>query len=163
MKKQNQHGQKSHRHHLTQHITQHLTYTQFPTQTQLPTIVVIQTKIVTIISASTPPCTPTITPTEISTPKPTYTKSPTATDSTLTKDHNDGIYGVGIDIAPGKWQVNDPVFIGNQPDCYWARYNVMGNIIDDGYGQEPPFVITVQSTDTLVELDHCGKVIYLGP
>jgi len=143
--------------------THYPTYTQYPTQTPLPTIVIIQTKVGTITSTSTPPGTPTITPTETLTPKPTHTKSPTTTESPLTKDHYDGIYGVGIDIAPGKWQVNDPVFIGNQPDCYWARYNAIGNIIEDAYGQQPPFVITVQSTDTLVELDHCKRVIYLGP
>jgi len=83
--------------------------------------------------------------------------------SPLTSPHFAGIFGVGIDIAPGRWQVTDPFFLRGQPDCYWARYNSIGNIILDSYGDTPPFVIQIASTDSFVELDRCGKVIYLGP
>jgi len=143
--------------------TSYPTYTPYPSYTPEPTIYIIHTKIVTITSTSTPPGTPTSTNTSTITPTITKTSTPSPTESPLTSDHYDGIYGVGIDIAPGKWQVNDPFLLMGQPDCYWARYNSIGNIIEDGYGQNPPFIITVLSTDTLVEFDRCRRVIYLGP
>ena len=124
---------------------------------------------VTVTFTPGPSLTPTITltPTPTSTPSrtatPTRTRTPAPTQSPLTRDHYNGIYGVGIDIAPGRWEVTDPLYLGSQPDCYWARYNVIGNVILDNYGQEPPFTITVFSTDTLVEFDNCGPVQYLGP
>ena len=151
------------------------TYTQLPTLTSVPTIVIIHTKIVTITATETPPdsptpsssptitSSPTLTSTITKTATATATRTSTPTENPLTVDHFDGIYGVGIDIAPGRWQVKDPFFIGSQPDCYWARYNSMGNVIEDGYGQNPPFTITVLSSDSLVEFDHCRRVIYLGP
>lgn len=104
-------------------------------------------------SSDTPTITPTITDT--STPQPTL--------NPLTADHFSGIYGVGIDIAPGRWEVREPNLLLGSPDCYWARYNAVSNVIEDGYGQSPPFVITIVSSDVLVEFDRCGKVVYLGP
>ena len=159
-----------------------------PTYTQQieKTVIVIHTQVVTATepeTTSTITSTPTITPTPTNSPTstrtptpsrtPTITRTPTSTltntpeptEDMLTRDHWDGIYGVGIDIAPGQWQVNDPYIIplSGQPDCYWARYNIIFNIIVDSYGGDPPFIIIVQPSDSWVELDHCGRVIYLGP
>jgi len=145
-------------------------YTQIVTATELeatPTITTTPTvaSTYTISPTSTQTTTPSRTPTVTRTPTPTWTYSPEPTEDPLTADHWDGIFGVGIDIAPGRWQVNDPYVIplSGQPDCYWARYNSIFNIIEDGYGQEPPFVIVVAPSDSWVELDHCRRVIYLGP
>lgn len=92
---------------------------------------------------------------------------PVPTESPLTKPHSSGVYVVGIDIAPGRWQVTDPTYIttslASQPNCYWAIYNVVGNLNRDDYGQAPPFVIDVYAADAFVEFDGCGLVKYLGP
>lgn len=116
---------------------------------------------ITSTLTSTP--TPTTTPTPSTTPTQTLTSTPEPTVNPLTADHFDGFYGVGIDIAPGRWQVNSPFVLLGNPDCYWARYNIIGNVIEDDYGSAPPYIITVLATDIVIELDHCGRVIYLGP
>lgn len=155
-------------------------WTAAPTLTTLPpiyikqTVVVVHTIVVTVTATDTPPFTltssdtPTITPTSTFTPTssrtatPTRTATPRPTLNALTADHFSGVYGVGIDIAPGRWEVREPNLLLGAPDCYWARYNAIGNVIEDDYGQSPPFIIIVAPSDTLVEFDRCGKVVYLG-
>ena len=119
----------------------------------------------TLTSSETPTIIPTstITPTSSMTMTPTRTPTPQPTLNPMIADHFSGIYGVGIDIAPGRWEVREPNMLLGAPDCYWARYNAIGNIIQDDYGSSPPIVITVLPSDALVEFDRCGKVVYLGP
>ncbi len=71
----------------------------------------------------------------------------------------DGVYKVGVDIAPGRWKsISDA--IENQ-SCYWARISSDGSIIDNffGYGGT---TIYVNASDFAVEIKDCSLMVYLG-
>ena len=131
-------------------FTPYATYTIYPTNTAwvvTPTLTYTASKI------------PTKTKIPSATPKPTKTRQP----NPLTDDHFSGIFAVRIDIAPGRWQITEPLLLLGGSDCYWARYNAIGNVIEDMYGDLAGTIITVKSSDTLVEFDRCGRMVYLGP
>ncbi|HVW33984.1 MAG TPA: hypothetical protein VHL53_15725 [Acidimicrobiia bacterium] len=66
----------------------------------------------------------------------------------------DGIYLVGIDIAPGTYRTTT-----SPTGCYWARLSGTGGALSDiianefGDGQQ---VVTIAPTDTAFKVDNCG-------
>jgi len=72
---------------------------------------------------------------------------------------DDGVYRVGIDIAPGWWKATEDATTAQS--CYWARSNSNGEIIANlfGYGGTRVYVAT---TDYAVEFSGCGVMVYLG-
>lgn len=105
---------------------------------------------------------PSATHTAGSSPTPSATPlSPAALTATaefrLTGPHGDGVYQVGVSIAPGTWR--------SIPDrngyCYWARRKYDGILLGQHYGP-PGGEIFVRETDFEVEFDGCGVFIYMG-
>ena len=147
------------------------TSTHTATRTDTPTATVTHTSAFTPTPSHTPTITPTPsitltptqTPTASRTPTPTKTRTPRPTENQLTKDHFDGLWIVGVDIAPGRWKLIDPAQLHGNSDCYWARYNAVGTVLTDWYGNDAGFILTVASTDALVEFDQCRRWEYLGP
>lgn len=138
------------------------TYTIYPTNTAQSTFTPYPTYTVWVVTPTltyTASTTPTKTKIPSATLKPTKTRKP----NPLTDDHFSGIFGVGIDIAPGRWQIIEPMLLWGGSDCYWARYNSIGNVIQDMYGDLAGTIIVIKSSDTLVEFDRCGRMVYLGP
>ncbi|MEZ4519495.1 MAG: hypothetical protein R3C44_22580 [Chloroflexota bacterium] len=68
---------------------------------------------------------------------------------------SDGIYTVGLEIAPGRWQST-----GSQDNCYWARLTANQDIIDNHYGNAA--AVTVRPNDYEVVFWDCGVWEYLG-
>jgi hypothetical protein len=75
-----------------------------------------------------------------------------------TGPHEDGVYLVGVDIAPGLWRSTAT----GQDFCYWARRKYDGVILASYYGL-PGGEMSVDANDYEVELDGCGTWIYVGP
>ena len=107
--------------------------------------------------------TPTITPTPTATPTPTDTPPPTATPNlvqtatveaygALAAPKGDGLYLVGVDILPGKWQST-----GTSDGCYWARYDASQELLGNHFGIAGG-TVNVQSTSPRC-LRHLGDVV----
>lgn len=75
--------------------------------------------------------------------------------------HSDGVYMIGVDIAPGTWRT-----IGGYSNCYWERdrdaLGSLGDIISNYFGLAGGF-ITIAPTDLQVKIDGCGGTTYIGP
>jgi hypothetical protein len=75
----------------------------------------------------------------------------------LTGPHGDGVYQVGVSIAPGIWRAIP------QRDgyCYWARRKYDGILLGVYYG--PPVIeMRVRDTDFEIEFDGCGVFVFMG-
>lgn len=75
-----------------------------------------------------------------------------------TDPHGDGIYLVGVDIAPGLWRS----ISSESGFCYWARRKYDGIILSSYYGL-PETELLIRVSDYEVELDGCGVWVYMGP
>lgn len=84
-----------------------------------------------IVAAYTPTPANTAAPANTNTPEATatITNTPEPTADPLYRQRHDGIYLVGIDIAPGVWRNN-----GTGDSCYWKVSTATGDIIDNHYG-----------------------------
>ena len=102
--------------------TPYPTYTAFPTYTKMPTA----TPVIKIVTA-TYTATPIYTPTNTLPPTATATLTPTA--DPLKQSRGDGIYLVGVEIAPGVWDSN-----GTGDSCYWEVSTASGDIINNHFG-----------------------------
>ncbi len=71
--------------------------------------------------------------------------------------HEDGIYIVGAEIAPGLWRSTSE----DQRFCYWARRKYDGILLSSYYGL-PGIELRIFSSDYEVELDGCGTWIHMG-
>ena len=78
-----------------------------------------------------------------------------------TSPHGDGVYLVGIDIAPGTWRTTS----GNS-NCYWERdqdaTGTLDDIINNYYGPSGGFV-TIAPTDLQLQISDCGTLNYISP
>jgi hypothetical protein len=88
----------------------------------------------------------------------TASTTPEPTQAGPTDPHEDGLYLVGADIAPGLWRST----ASDQRFCYWARRKYDGVVLASYYGL-PGGELLVHSDDYEVELDGCGTWIYVGP
>jgi len=119
------------------------TYTPLPTYTKVPTY----TPEIRIVTATFTP-TPLFTPTETATP--TTTPTFTATTDPLKQPRRDGIFLVGIEIAPGVWDSD-----GTGDSCYWEVSTATGNIISNHFGLAGGTVY-IPSSAFQVMFDDCG-------
>jgi hypothetical protein len=72
------------------------------------------------------------------------------------EDKEDGIYTVGVEIAPGEWATT-----GDGTRCYWARLDGMQGFIDNHFGS-PINRFTIMPDDAELYVARCGTLIYLG-
>jgi len=137
------------------------------------TRIVEQTVVITKINTRVVTATPkpaTVVPSPTSTTGPTNTPAPTidpqiktataqaVIDLLLKKDHEPGVYLVGVDIAPGVWRNSSTL-----DDCYWKRADKYGEIIDNYFGFGGG-TIYISPTDFQVELnEECGIWTWLSP
>lgn len=83
----------------------------------------------------------------------TFTEITGATTTSQTANFGNGVYLVGLDIAPGTWRADTP-----SPSCYWERLrNITGSndIIANFFGSTPA-IMTVLPTDIAVGVSGCG-------
>jgi hypothetical protein len=76
-----------------------------------------------------------------------------------TDPHGDGVYLVGVTIAPGRWRSGPDQ--EQDGSCYWARRKYDGILLENHYepgGSE----VLILPTDYEVEFDGCGMWDYLG-
>ncbi len=120
----------------------------------LPTAAAARTQTAEALPTSTPTAGPSSTPTL--TPLPASALTATA-DFVLYGPHGDGVYQVGVAIAPGTWRAI--------PDrngfCYWARRKYDGILLGEHYGP-PGGEIFIHETDFEVEFDDCGVFVFMG-
>lgn len=121
-----------------------------PENTQTPNYV-IQTQIVTATNTPTLEYTPTITHT------PTNTATLTPTIDPLKAKRGNGIYLVGVDIAPGVWRSD-----GTGDRCYWEISTAQGKIINNHYGMSGGTAY-ISNTAFQVTFDDCGNWTWLQP
>ncbi|MQC26275.1 MAG: hypothetical protein DWG76_02345 [Chloroflexi bacterium] len=81
-----------------------------------------------------------------------------ATGIGQTAPHGDGVYLVGVEIAPGLWRSTS----SDRRFCYWARRKYDGIILGSYYGL-PGGELLVRAGDYEVELAGCGVWVYMGP
>ena len=67
----------------------------------------------------------------------------------------DGLYTVGVEIAPGKWRST-----GTGPSCYWARLDDHQNVLDNHFGNAGG-TVTILDTDYEVHFKKCGSWEYV--
>lgn len=81
----------------------------------------------------------------------------TASEGTdrLLAPKNNGVYLVGVDIMPGRWETT-----GSSEYCHWQRTSAEGATLDTHYGASGG-TITVQATDYVIQLFSCGDLIYV--
>lgn len=77
-------------------------------------------------------------------------------ENTLIAPIEDGFYLIGIDIMPGRWETT-----GNGAQCYWARTNVDGDLIDNHFGIAGG-TITLLESDFQIEISNCGTAVFVG-
>lgn len=76
----------------------------------------------------------------------------------LTEPKFNGVFVVGVDIAPGTWQATPDI-----QNCYWQRTDAQGEIIDNHFGSTGAgLTVNVRGSDYSVEFDGCGEWSYLG-
>jgi hypothetical protein len=120
----------------------------------------------TPLNSPTPTLSPTITATPTITPTPTQTPLPTATpDLALTatieaygllaQPKNNGIYRVGTEILPGKWESQ-----GSGSGCYWERLDDQQEINGNYFGAAGG-TVTVLASDYEVLFSDCGQWVYV--
>lgn len=164
--------------------TPYPTYTPLPTYTPAPTVAIMVevtkqvevTKIVIVTQTPTPTPLFTATPT----PEPAQATATaraeiaaataeakaeianaTATaqaemDIVLKASREDGIWLVGVDIAPGLWRNN-----GTGDGCYWKRSDKTGDIIDNHFGLGGGTAYILKS-DFQFETHDCGTWTWLS-
>ncbi|MEX1247206.1 MAG: hypothetical protein WEA61_01885 [Anaerolineales bacterium] len=123
-----------------------------------------QEDLATAVAELAAPITQTAAALPSSTPNPTATSTPSspptplAEQIQLTGPHADGVYQVGVSIAPGLWRS-----IPQHQDrfCYWARRKYDGIILGSHYGP-PGGEILIRPADYEVEFDGCGVWVYMG-
>jgi hypothetical protein len=128
--------------------TPYPTYTALPTYTKIPTTTPV-IKIVTATLTSTPIHTPT------QTIPPTATATTTPTLDPLKQSRGDGMYLVGIEIAPGVWDSD-----GSGDSCYWEVSTATGDIISNHFGLAGGTAY-VPATGFQVYFDDCGYWTWL--
>jgi len=145
---------------VEQTLTAIPTNTAYPTYTPLPTYtpantqtpeIRYYTRVVTASSTPTPLHTPTITNTPTKTPTSTPTLDP------LKKGRGDGIYLVGVDIAPGVWRSD-----GTGSSCYWEITNAYGDIINNHFGLAGGTAY-ISASAFQVMFRNCGYWTWLQP
>lgn len=124
-----------------------------PSQSQLATAVAQLAAPVTQTAAAQP----SVTSATTSSPTPTLAASATLSIDP-TGPHGDGVYLVGVDIAPGVWR---PIAGDQDRFCYWARRKYDGIILGSFYGPSGSEVL-LRTTDYEVEFDGCGVWVYMG-
>jgi hypothetical protein len=80
-------------------------------------------------------------------------------EALTTGPHGDGVYQVGVTIAPGRWRSTPNQ--GQDGYCYWARRKYDGILLENHYrmgGTE----VHISPTDYEVEFDGCGVCVYMG-
>jgi hypothetical protein len=164
---------------LAKQATPYPTYTPLPTYTPMPTVAikVEVTKIVIVTQTPTPTplftSTPTPEPAQATATAQAEIAAATATakaeaanatataqaetDVILKASREDGIWLVGVDIAPGLWRNN-----GTGDGCYWQRSTMTGDIIDNHFGQGGGTVYILKS-DFQFETHDCGTWTYIRP
>lgn len=83
----------------------------------------------------------------------TFTENTGAATTSQTANFGNGVYLVGVDIAPGTWRADSP-----STSCYWERLrNITGSgaIIANFFGSTPA-IMTVLATDFAVGVSGCG-------
>jgi hypothetical protein len=96
--------------------------------------------------------------TDPATPTLRFISSRSATEqAALTAPHFDGVYRVGVEIAPGLWRP----FPEREGYCYWARRKYDGIQLGSFYGLSPGDVL-VRETDYEIEFDGCGVWVFMG-
>lgn len=74
----------------------------------------------------------------------------------------DGLYMVGVDIAPGTWEAPGT----SDPDraCEWARlWKVVGDtrdatyILANNFTRKPPGRVVIEPTDVAFRTENCGQ------
>jgi hypothetical protein len=84
--------------------------------------------------------------------------APVVLQSDATAPKGEGVYRVGVEIAPGVWRTQSDA----DGNCYFARLDVDQNIIDNDFlaGEA---TVTIAPTDYEVMFDFCTAVEYVGP
>jgi hypothetical protein len=83
----------------------------------------------------------------------TFTEVIGAATTSPTASFGNGVYLVGVDIAPGTWRADTP-----STSCYWERLrNITGSddIIANFFGSTPA-IMTVLATDVAIGVSGCG-------
>ena len=138
--------------------TPYSTYTPYPTNTPYITnTALVITKVVTATKTLTPTftSTPEYTPTITNTPTNTATLTPTL--DPLKAKRGNGIYLVGVDIAPGVWRSD-----GTGDSCYWEISTAQGKIINNHFGLSGGTAY-VSPTAFQVMFKKCGYWTWLQP
>jgi hypothetical protein len=104
----------------------------------------------TITATVAPSSTPTLTP------LPASALTATA-DFALYGPHGDGVYQVGVSIAPGTWRAIPQ----RNSFCYWARRKYDGILLGEHYGPAGGEIF-IHETDFEVEFDDCGLFVFMG-
>ena len=106
---------------------------------------------------STVPVTETVTPPPVTNRMTVTTKPPavtvTAEPAAPAEAFGDGTFIVGKDVQPGTYQAS-----GTGNDCYWARLDKTGGIIDNDFGT----VATIQDGDFTFKSNRCGSWTKVG-
>lgn len=70
-----------------------------------------------------------------------------------------GVYIVGSDVQPGTFQAS-----GDIKDCYWARLDEAGEIIDNNFVSAASQVqLTVEPSDYSLSIEGgCGEWVTIG-
>ncbi len=120
----------------------------------LPTAAAAFTQTAEALPTSTATADPSNTPTI--TPLPAFALTATANFG-LHGPHGNGVYQVGVSIAPGTWRA----IPDRNSFCYWARRKYDGILLSEHYGP-PGGEIFIHETDFEVEFDHCGVFVFMG-
>lgn len=66
-----------------------------------------------------------------------------------------GVFDVGTDVQPGRYQSTGPV-----ENCYWERLDAAGEVIDNNFVTATSQVqVTVDAGDFSLHLDGCGELV----
>jgi hypothetical protein len=82
-----------------------------------------------------------------------------ASASPYTAAFGDGIHTVGIDVLPGTFATAPEA-----RNCYWGRFDVMGNVIDEAVVpySASGVTVTIAPTDYKFFSDNCGQWHHVG-
>lgn len=101
-----------------------------------------------------------------STPAPTETapaagSARTTPELSPTGPHGDGMYVVGVEIAPGLWRSIRTPDMDTERFCYFSRRKYDGVLLGSYYGLPGPNLL-IRPGDYEVEMDGCGMWVYMG-